>query len=129
MLACVCHTIILSSLASIKRDQNGKQIFLTMAFYPVCLLIRSKGILGKLFQKCNQLERARYFISEESLKDLQVDPDLILEGYQDYVDSAIERRDRYNTKLGSLMALYGLKDEGEVLTGCLTKVHSRVSGR
>lgn len=98
-----------------------------MHFSPVFL--RSKGVLGKLFQKCNQLERARHFISEESPKDLQVDPDLILEGHQAYIDSAIERRDRYNTKLGSLMALYGLKDEGEVLTGCLTKVHSRVSGK
>jgi hypothetical protein len=90
---------------------------------------RSTRVLGKLFQKCKQLERARHFISDESTTlDLNVDQDLIVEGHQKYINSALEKRDYYNTKLGSLMALYGLKNEGEVITGCLIKVNSRLSG-
>lgn len=69
-------------------------------------------------------------MSEETIghEPVDVDQDLVVDGYEEYVESALEARDRYNTKLGSLMALYGLKDEGEVLTGCLTKVNSRISG-
>lgn len=70
-------------------------------------------------------------MSEEATEHepIDVDNDLVIDGYENYVESALETRDRYNTKLGSLMALYGLKDEGEVLTGCLTKVNSRISGK
>lgn len=62
-------------------------------------------------------------------EQIEVDHDLVVEGYEEFLEAAMEKRDRYNTKLGSLMALYGLKDEGEVLTGCLTKVNSRMSGK
>lgn len=83
-----------------------------------------------MFQKCKQLERARHFITDESITpSFSVDQDLILEGHRKYINSAIEKRDYYNTKLGSLMALYGLKNEGEVITGCLMKVSSRLSGK
>jgi len=104
----------------------NKILALLFLFYPP----RSNKVLGKLFQKCNQLERARYFMSEEeSSQELKVDEDLVIGGHEKFIESAIEKRDRYNSKLGSLMALYGLKDEGEVLTGCLTKVSSRLSGK
>ncbi|XP_048583369.1 uncharacterized protein LOC5504594 isoform X2 [Nematostella vectensis] len=89
----------------------------------------SHNVLGKLFQKCNSLERARRFMTGDSTKDITVDQDMILEGHQSYLEDAIEQRDRYNAKLEALMARYGLENEGEVLTGCLNRVSSRLSGK
>ena len=54
---------------------------------------------------------------------------MIVPGYEQYLEEAKDVRDRYNTKLETLMSLYGLQNEGEVITGCLVRVNTRVAGK
>ena len=54
---------------------------------------------------------------------------MIVPGYEQYLDEAKAARNLYNTKLEGLMSLYGLRNEGEVITGCLVRVNSRLSGK
>jgi len=54
---------------------------------------------------------------------------MIVPGYEQYLEDAKAARNHYNTKLEGLMSLYGLKSEGEVITGCLVRVNTRLSGK
>ena len=54
---------------------------------------------------------------------------MIVPGYEQYLEEAKAVRNHYNTKLEGLMSLYGLRHEGEVVTGCLVRVNTRLSGK
>ena len=54
---------------------------------------------------------------------------MIVPGYEQYLEDAKAARNHYNTKLVGLMSLYGLRSEGEVVTGCLVRVNTRLSGK
>ena len=54
---------------------------------------------------------------------------MIVPGYEQYLEEAKAVRNHYNTKLEGLMSLYGLKNEGEVITGCLVRVNTRLSAK
>lgn len=54
---------------------------------------------------------------------------MIVPGYEQYLEDAKAARNHYNTKLEGLMSLYGLRSEGEVITGCLVRVNTRLSGK
>ena len=54
---------------------------------------------------------------------------MIVPGYERYLEKARAVRNHYNTKLEGLMSLYGLRNEGEVITGCLVKVNTRLAGK
>lgn len=54
---------------------------------------------------------------------------MIVPGYEQYLEDAKAARSLYNTKLDGLMSLYGLRNEGEVITGCLVRVNTRLSGK
>ena len=54
---------------------------------------------------------------------------MIVPGYEQYLEDAKAARNHYNTKLEGLMSLYGLRGEGEVITGCLVRVNTRLSGK
>lgn len=54
---------------------------------------------------------------------------MIVPGYEQYLEDAKAARNHYNTKLDGLMSLYGLRSEGEVITGCLVRVNTRLSGK
>lgn len=71
----------------------------------LCLFSRSKRVLGKLFRKCKSLQRYQRFNAEDNetiRKTVQLDEDLIVPGYEEFLDDAIDVRDRYNSKLGGL---------------------------
>ena len=89
----------------------------------------SQRILGKLFRKCQSLDRAQRFSVDASQSKITPDKDMIVSGYEEYLEEARSCRNIYNTKLEGLMSLYGLKNEGEVITGCLVKVNTRLSAK
>ena len=93
------------------------------------LYFSSQKILGKLFRKCKSLDRAQQFSGDTSQTQITPDEDMIVPGYEQYLDEAKAVRNRYNTKLEGLMSLYGLRNEGEVVTGCLVRVNTRLSGK
>lgn len=45
-----------------------------------------------------------------------------VEGFEDYVDEAFEHKTEYDYKLGNLMDYYGIKSEGEILSGGIMKM-------
>ena len=89
----------------------------------------SQRILGKLFRKCKSLDRAQQFSADASQTQITPDPDMIVPGYEHYLEEAKAVRNHYNTKLEGLMSLYGLRNEGEVITGCLVRVNTRLAGK
>jgi len=83
-----------------------------------------------LFQKCHSLDRAQRFSQSDSSGALITpDEDLKVRGYERYLEDAEAARKHYNAKLEGLMSLYGLKNEGEVITGCLCRVNTRLSAK
>ena len=89
----------------------------------------SQRILGKLFRKCKSLDRAQQLSGDAYETQITPDQDMIVPGYEQYLEDAKATRNHYNTKLVGLMSLYGLRSEGEVITGCLVKVNTRLSGK
>ena len=92
--------------------------------------LRSNRILGRLFRKCHSLDRAQRFSSPDTAcAQITPDEDLKVRGYERYLEDAEAARKHYNAKLEGLMSLYGLKNEGEVITGCLFRVNTRLSAK
>lgn len=85
--------------------------------------------MGKLFRKCKSLDRAQQFSGDAYQTQITPDQDMIVPGYEQYLEDAKATRNHYNTKLVGLMSLYGLRSEGEVITGCLVKVNTRLSSK
>ena len=83
-----------------------------------------------MFRKCHSLDRAQRFSpSDTSGALITPDEDLKVRGYEKYLKDAEAARKYYNAKLEGLMSLYGLKNEGEVITGCLFRVNPRLSAK
>ena len=85
--------------------------------------------MGKLFRKCKSLDRAQQFSGDAYHTKITPDQDMMVPGYEQYLEEAKAARNHYNTKLVGLMSLYGLRSEGEVITGCLVRVNTRLSGK
>ena len=83
-----------------------------------------------MFRKCYSLDRAQRFSSPDTAcAQITPDEDLKVRGYERYLEDAEAARKHYNAKLEGLMSLYGLKNEGEVITGCLFRVNTRLSAK
>ena len=83
-----------------------------------------------MFRKCHSLDRAQRFSSPDTAcAQITPDEDLKVRGYERYLEDAEAARKHYNAKLEGLMSLYGLKNEGEVITGCLFRVNTRLSAK
>ncbi|KAL6963347.1 multidrug resistance protein [Sarracenia purpurea var. burkii] len=82
----------------------------------------SECVIGKLF-------RAVKHISPESIKSFtrevarkSYDPDMEVDGFEDYIDDAFDYKSEYDNKLGNLMDYYGIKTEAEILSGSIMKM-------
>ncbi|KAL6569740.1 hypothetical protein OROMI_014254 [Orobanche minor] len=50
------------------------------------------------------------------------DRDMEVDGFEDYIDEAIDFKTEYDYKLGNLMDYYGIKTEAELLSGSIMKM-------
>ncbi|XP_058227726.1 RNA-dependent RNA polymerase 2 [Rhododendron vialii] len=83
----------------------------------------SKGVLGKLYRgtknsKVN--EKTDLVLSDEISQDAY-DHDLILDGFEDFIEVAKGHKEMYMDKMSTLMNFYGAESEDEILTGNLLK--------
>ena len=78
----------------------------------------SNGVIGALFHEVKMI-REHTFAKTPTIK---VDEDLLYEGYQRYIDDAIELRDIYNEELYEMMRYYDIRLEEEALTGNITRL-------
>ncbi|CAL8995204.1 unnamed protein product [Prunus brigantina] len=94
------------------------------------LTYESKRVIGRLFRQVKHVELAsdspsnsgsiKSFTMEVAMKFY--DPDMVVDGFEDYVKDAINYKNEYDYKLGNLMDYYGYKTEAEILSGSITAV-------
>jgi RNA-dependent RNA polymerase len=81
----------------------------------------SKGVIGKLYREIKkQNPHIGHFTKDVARRSY--DTDLIVDGYEDYIDEALEFKGEYDFKLGNLMEHYGIKSEAEIISGCILKM-------
>lgn len=78
----------------------------------------SDKILGILYRNADE-KNAYFYVQNQkvSLLTIQIDYDLIIEGYQIFVNEAKELRNNYVLELDVLMNLYSLNSESYIVTG------------
>nr|GMD23409.1 probable RNA-dependent RNA polymerase 1 [Ipomoea batatas] len=79
----------------------------------------SKRVIGKLFREVKdiapEVSSIKSFTPEIARRSY--DPDLEVDGFEEYIDEAFYHKTEYDFKLGNLMDYYGIKTEAEVLSG------------
>ena len=80
----------------------------------------SHRVLGRLFREVRDFEEMMNHVVPNS--DVQLDGRLIFPGYDQYLRSAAITYAEYASQLQTLLTLYGIKTEGEMLSGCFYKL-------
>lgn len=84
----------------------------------------SPNVIGKLFREVKerspQATSIRKFTREIARKSY--DSDMEYDGFEDYLDDAHYYKSQYDYKLGNLMDYYGIKTEGEILSGNIMRM-------
>ncbi|XP_043696159.1 probable RNA-dependent RNA polymerase 1 [Telopea speciosissima] len=83
----------------------------------------SPRVIGKLFREIKDKSSHTFFI-EFTRKEARrsYDPDMEVDGFEDYIDDACYYKGEYDSKLGNLMDYYGIKTEAEILSGNIMKM-------
>ncbi|XP_030959743.1 probable RNA-dependent RNA polymerase 1 [Quercus lobata] len=80
---------------------------------------KSERVIGKLFREVKDLAShtspVTPFTSEVAMRCY--DPDMEVDGFEDYISDAFYCKREYDHKLGSLMDYYGIETEAEILSG------------
>ncbi|KAE8667250.1 RNA-dependent RNA polymerase 1 [Hibiscus syriacus] len=85
---------------------------------------QSHRVIGKLFREVKSLapnECSINSLTQDKMKRFY-DPDMEVDGFEDYIDDAFFHKSNYDYKLGNLMDYYGIKTEAEILSGCVMKM-------
>ncbi|KAL5553261.1 hypothetical protein UlMin_040662 [Ulmus minor] len=83
----------------------------------------SKQVIGRLFRQVKEVEKhsgsIKSFTRDVAVK--HYDPDMEVDGFEDYLDEAFNYKTRYDYKLGNLMDYYDIETEAEMLCGNILK--------
>ncbi|KAH7352014.1 hypothetical protein KP509_19G025000 [Ceratopteris richardii] len=82
----------------------------------------STGILGKLYRAAKEDIAGITTSAHLKLYHEYYDPQLVLDGYEDHVEKALQYRRVYDEKLTAMMQFYGVQSEAEMLTGCFSEL-------
>lgn len=94
--------------------------------YPDFMMVPNKPsyvshkVLGRLFREVRDFEEIMNHVVPESA--VQLDGRLVFPGYEQYLRSAEIAYAEYASRLQTLLTLYGIKSEGEMLSGCFHKL-------
>ncbi|KAL3823991.1 hypothetical protein ACJIZ3_020020 [Penstemon smallii] len=84
----------------------------------------SQRVIGKLFREVKSI--APHTVSFNSFTEdvarKSYDPDMEVDGFEDYIDEAFDFKTEYDYKLGNLMEYYGIKTEAEILSGGIMRM-------
>jgi RNA-dependent RNA polymerase len=96
---------------------------LNVRLYPVFMQNKTKRTyqsnkaLDVLFQDVNDLHT--YHSSHSTtVQPPVIDPDLVIDGYEEYIEQAKIEYSEYCNKMNVIMNTYDLNDETELITGC-----------
>ncbi|KAK6931652.1 RNA-dependent RNA polymerase, eukaryotic-type [Dillenia turbinata] len=88
----------------------------------------SPSVIGKLFREVKDITTTiKSFTCEEAKR--AYDPDMEVDGFQYYISYAVYYKREYDYQLGNLMDYYGIKTEGEILSGGIMKMSKSFSRR
>ncbi|XP_023932804.1 uncharacterized protein LOC106181258 [Lingula anatina] len=82
----------------------------------------SEKVLGKLYRECRGVEQLDSKSETSKSAQINCDNDILVDGYDEYLEHAKEERDTYNDRVRSLMAIFGIKKEAQVVSGCITQL-------
>ncbi|KAF5442851.1 hypothetical protein F2P56_035469 [Juglans regia] len=85
---------------------------------------KSKSVIGKLFQEVKDIASPTSPVASFTL-DLakqHYDPEMEVEGFEDYLSDASKYKCDYDYKLGDMMEYYGIQTEAEILSGNVLKM-------
>lgn len=84
----------------------------------------SHNVIGKLFREVKDIaphtSSIRSFTKE--VARMSYDPDMEVDGFEDYIDDAFYYKSSYDYKLGNLLDYYGIKTEAEILSGSIMRM-------
>ncbi|GMN68752.1 hypothetical protein TIFTF001_037802 [Ficus carica] len=84
---------------------------------------KSKRVIGKLFRRVKDVEDHSSSIKSftKEVASECYDPDMEVDGFEDYIIEAFKLKSNYDNMLGNLMDYYGIKTEAEMLSGNVLK--------
>ena len=94
--------------------------------YPDFMMVPNKPtyishkVLGRLFREVRDFEEIMNHVVPNST--VQLDGRLIFPGYEQYIRAAAFTYAEYASQLQTLLTLYGIKTEGEMLSSCFHKL-------
>ncbi|TXG57065.1 hypothetical protein EZV62_018378 [Acer yangbiense] len=91
----------------------------------------SHNVIGKLFRMVKNISPHGSFPSSftREVARRSYDPDMEVDGFEDYIDDAFYNKNNYDYKLGNLMDYYGIKTEAEILSGGIMKMSKSFTKR
>ena len=84
----------------------------------------SQKVLGKLYRECRSFKETIEGGPRTHVPCL--DHSLLVPGFQQYVEAAREIYEEYTEQLKTIMNLYGIESEAELLTGCYRRLSNRL---
>ncbi|CAN6675384.1 unnamed protein product [Malus baccata var. baccata] len=92
---------------------------------------QSCNVIGALFQEVKDIaphdSSIRSFTRQVAKQSY--DPDMEVDGFEDYIEDAIYYKGNYDYKLGNLMDYYGIKTEAEILSGSVMRMSKSFTKR
>jgi RNA-dependent RNA polymerase len=84
----------------------------------------SYNVIGKLFREVKDIapntNSSMSFTKERARRSY--DPDMEVDGFEDFIDDAFFYKSSYDYKLGNLMDYYGIKTEAEIMSGNIMRM-------
>uniref|UniRef100_A0A2N9GNP3 RNA-dependent RNA polymerase n=1 Tax=Fagus sylvatica TaxID=28930 RepID=A0A2N9GNP3_FAGSY len=84
----------------------------------------SLNVIAKLFREVKDIapktSSIKSFTAE--VASWSYDPDMEVDGYEDFIDDAFYYKTNYDFKLGNMMDYYGIKTEAEILSGNIMRM-------
>jgi RNA-dependent RNA polymerase len=78
----------------------------------------SVKVLGQLYDFCSSVPLDHSILPSTD----SVDPRFLVNDYEKYLQSAQNTADAYRLEITALMKLYGIQEESQLITGCLTEL-------
>ncbi|XP_057962937.1 RNA-dependent RNA polymerase 1-like [Malania oleifera] len=90
----------------------------------------SHRVIGKLFREVkDEPDRSLMRSYPCETARCSYDPDMEYDGFEDYIADAFYYKSNYDFKLGNLMDYYGIKTEGEIISGSILKMSKSFNRR
>ncbi|KAJ7954356.1 RNA-dependent RNA polymerase [Quillaja saponaria] len=98
---------------------------------PERVTYESPRILGKLYREVKDIAPDANCTSPftREVAEKSYDPDMEVDGFEDFIEDAFDYKTNYDYKLGNLMDYYGIKTEAEILSGNIMRMSKSFTKR